>query len=137
MAESALAKKLKLKSHQRAAVIQAAEDYLKELKPLPAGVELAEKLTGKFDWIQVFVKNQAELNKLLPRVVRALKPESLMWISYPKGTSKIQTDLTRDKGWDVIQQSDLKWITLVSVNATWSAFALRPYKLGEARQTFR
>jgi hypothetical protein len=137
MAENALAKKLKLKSGQRAAIIHAPDGYLKELSPLPSGTELADKLAGKFDWIQVFVKNKAELDQLIPRIVRALKAEGLLWISYPKGTSKIQTDLTRDKGWDVIQQADLKWITLISVNPTWSAFALRPYKPGEERQSFR
>ena len=55
----------------------------------------------------------------------------------PKGSSKIQTDLTRDKGWDVLQGLNLKWLTLVSVDDTWSAFALRPYRAGEPRQTFR
>ncbi len=137
MAESALVKKLKLKPSQRAAVVNAPDGYLQELGPLPNGVQVAEKLSGKFDWVQVFVKNKAELDKLVPRLVRALKPDALLWISYPKGTSKIQTDLTRDKGWEAIQQADLKWITLISVDETWSAFALRPYKPGEAHQTFR
>jgi hypothetical protein len=137
MAESALAKKLKLKPGQRAAIINAPDSYLKELNPLPDNVQMVEKLSGKLDWVQLFVKNKVELEKLLPRVTRALKPESMLWISYPKGTSKIQTDLTRDKGWDSIREVDLKWITLISVNATWSAFALRPYNAGEERQTFR
>ena len=44
---------------------------------------------------------------------------------------------TRDKGWDALQPLDLKWITLISVNETWSAFSLRPYKPGEERQSFR
>ena len=137
MPESSLAKKLKIKPMQRAALINAPPGYVKELGSLPTGVELAEKLSGKFDWVQLFVKNKAELDKLLSKTVRALKPESLLWISYPKGRSKIQTDLTRDKGWESLQKADLKWVTLISVNETWSAFALRPYKPGEARQTFR
>ncbi len=137
MADSLLARKMKLKPGQRAALINALEGYLKELSPLPAGVQVAVKLQGEFDWAQVFVKNKAELDKLVPKVVRALKPDSLLWISYPKGTSKIQTDLTRDKGWDSLQKADLKWVTLISVNETWSAFALRPYKPGEKRQSFR
>jgi len=70
-------------------------------------------------------------------VVRALKPESLLWLCFPKGSSRIQTDLTRDKGWEPVQQADLKWVTLISVNDTWSAFALRPYRSGEERQSFR
>jgi len=61
----------------------------------------------------------------------------MLWITFPKGISKIQTDLTRDKGWEALQTLDLKWINLISVNETWSAFALRPYKEGEARQSFR
>ena len=137
MPESALAKKLKLKPGQRATVINAPQDYLKELGPLPAGVQLADHLQGKFDWLQIFVKNKAQLDKFVPKVIRALKPESLLWVSYPKGTSKIQTDLTRDEGWEAIQTAGLKWLNLISVNATWSAFSLRLYKPGESRQTFR
>jgi hypothetical protein len=137
MPESLLARKMKLKPGQRAAIIYPPEGYLKELSPLPAGLEVVGKLEGTFDWMQIFVKNKAELDKLVPWVLRALKPESLLWISFPKGTSKIQTDLTRDKGWESLQQADLKWVNLVSVNDTWSAFALRPYKPGEERQSFR
>ena len=36
-----------------------------------------------------------------------------------------------------VQQADLKWINLVSVNETWSAFSLRPYQPGEPRRSFR
>lgn len=137
MSDNALAKKLKLKPGQRAALIGAPAGYAKTLSPLPAGVEVVEKLSGKFDWAQVFVKNKAEIDKLAPRVAKALKPDGVLWISFPKGSSKIQTDLTRDKGWEALQGLDLKWLTLVSVDDTWSAFALRPYREGEARQTFR
>jgi hypothetical protein len=138
MSENPLAKKMKLKPGQRAAVINAPEGYLDTLGPLPGDVELAEWLDGSFDWVQIFVKTQAELEQLLPQVLPALKPAGLLWISFPKGTSKIQTDLTRDKGWDAaVRAADLKWINLIAVNETWSAFSLRPYKPGEERQTFR
>jgi hypothetical protein len=137
MPENALAKKLKLKPGQRAGLIGAPEGYLKSLSPLPEGVEAVDKLSGKFDWLQVFVKNKAEIDQLAPRAAKALKPEGMLWISFPKGSSKIQTDLTRDKGWEVLQGLDLKWLVLVSVDDTWSAFALRPYRAGETRQAFR
>jgi hypothetical protein len=101
VAENALAKKLKLKPGHRAAFIGAPEGYLQALSPLPEGVETADKLSGKFDWVQVFVKNKAEIDRL---ALRAL---------------------------------ELKRLTLVSVDDTWSAFALRPYREGEAKQTFR
>ena len=132
--ESALAKKMKLKPDLKAAVINAPENYVDALKHNTA---LSPILNGKFDWIQIFVRNKAELDELAPKAAKALKPESMLWISFPKGTSKIQTDLTRDKGWESLQALDLKWMTLVSVNETWSAFALRPYKEGEEKQSFR
>jgi len=134
MPESPLAKKMKLQPGQNAAVINTPENYLQELKH---DKEVSQSLNGKFDWIQIFVKNKAELDALAPKAAKSLKPESILWISFPKGTSKIQTDLTRDKGWEGVQQLDLKWVNLVSVNETWSAFALRPYEEGEKKQSFR
>jgi hypothetical protein len=134
MSESALAKKMKLKPNLKAAVINAPENYVDTLKHDTA---LSPTLNGKFDWIQIFVRNKAELETLAPKAARALRPESMLWISFPKGSSKIQTDLTRDRGWESLLALDLKWLTLVSINETWSAFALRPYREGEEKQSFR
>ena len=133
MAESPLAKKMKLKSGLKAAIIHALEGYVDTLKHDTA---LSPALNGKFDWIQIFVRTRTELDALAPKAAKALRPESMLWISFPKGTSKIQTDLTRDKGWDDVKELGLKWINLVSVNDIWSAFALRPYKEGEEKQSW-
>jgi hypothetical protein len=137
MSENPLLKKMKLKPGQRATIVNAPSGYAESLQPLPADVELAEQLEGTFDWVQLFVKTQAELAQSISQVRSALKPTGTLWITFPKGSSNIQTDLTRDKGWDAVQAIDLKWITLISVNETWSAFSLRPYKPGEERQSFR
>jgi hypothetical protein len=137
MPENPLLKKMKLKPGQRAAIINAPDGYVGALQPLPAEVALAEQLIGTFDWVQLFVKTQAELEQALPQIRAALGPTSTHWITLPKGSSKIQTDQTRDKGWEALQPLDLKWINLISVDETWSAFSLRPYKPGEERQSFR
>ena len=135
MPESDLALRLKRKPAARAAIIQAPARY--EDSAFPKFPPAMAALNGQFDWIQIFVHSRVELERLAPRAAKALKPDSILWISFPKGSSKIQTDLSRDKGWDIIRTLDLKWITLVSLNETWSAFSLRPYKPGEARQAFR
>jgi hypothetical protein len=131
-----LGKKLKLKPGVRAAVIGGVPGYVDLLGP-PDGTSIRETLDGPLDWVQVFVRTSAELAEILPSLTAALGPNALVWLSYPKGSSKIQTDLTRDRGWDALKDTDLMWISLVSIDATWSAFSLRPYKPGEARQTFR
>ena len=134
MPESTLAKKIKLKPGLKAAVIHAPESYLDELGH---SADILTSLKGKFDWIQLFVRNKSELDALAPKAAMALNPESMLWISFPKGSSGIQTDLTRDQGWESVQQLGLKWINLVSINDTWSAFGLRPYREGEKRHSFR
>jgi len=135
---ASLAEKMKLKPGMEAALINAPAGYLDELQPLPEGVKVTGQLDqGGHDWVQVFVRTRAELDAQIHALRQALKPESLLWIAFPKGTSKIQGDLTRDKGWESLQGIDLKWINLISVNDTWSAFSLRPYKPGEKKQSFR
>ena len=131
---SELARKIKLKPGSKAAIIHAPGNYLQDLQH---DTEISSSLRGKFDWIQIFVKNKGELDALAPRAAKALKPESILWITFPKGTSKVQTDLTRDKGWEEVQKLGLKWINLVSIDETWSAFSMRPYREGEKRQSFR
>jgi hypothetical protein len=133
---SALARKLKLRPGARAAVVGAPDGYLEQLQP-PPGSTVGTALDGPLDWIQVFVADSAELAAVVPGITKAVAPDGLVWISYPKGSSKRQTDLTRDRGWEPLEGSDLMWLSLVSVDDTWSAFGLRPYKPGEARQTFR
>jgi len=127
----------KLKPGTRAAIVDAPPGYLAQLAP-PSDVDVSETLDGgPFDWIQVFVRTSADLAAVIEPLTTAITPTGHIWISYPKGTSKMQTDLTRDKGWEPLEGSDLMWLSLVSVDDTWSAFGLRPYKPGEARQTFR
>jgi hypothetical protein len=126
---------MKRKPEARTAIIHAPAGY--EAAAFPGLEPATDSLSGRFDWIQIFVQDKAELDRLAPKAAKALKPEGILWIAFPKGSSKIQTDLTRDQGWDAIRLLDLKWITLISINETWSAFSLRPYRPGEARQSFR
>jgi putative heme iron utilization protein len=101
-------------------------------------VQLSDHLDWKFHWLQVFIKkNEYELVSMLPRILASLRSESILWVNFPKGSSKIKIYLTRDKGWDSLRGSNMKWINLVSLNATWSAISLRPYCESEVRQPFR
>jgi len=61
----------------------------------------------------------------LKKVLPLIKDNVICWIFYLKGTSKIQTDLTRDKGWDELLKHDLHWISLISFDDNWSAFGMR------------
>jgi len=98
---------------------------------------VGDRLSGTHDWILFFAADQAALAAQVSDAAGSLESPGTLWIAYPKGSSERQTDLTRDKGWDVLKDHDLMWLSLVSIDDDWSAFSLRRYKPGEARQTFR
>ena len=83
------------------------------------------------------MKTRPELDARIGRRAKSLNPAGQLWITFPKASSGIQTDLSRDKRWDSLKTHNLKWIGLISVDGDGSAFALRPSKPGEARQAFR
>lgn len=134
MAQSSLIKKLRIKPGQRIIVINPPPGYLDQLGDLPEGVELSESESlalanqagDTFDFVHLFVKNVAELERLGPSALRAVKHDGLLWISYPKRSSKVETDISRDVGWDVIKEAGLRPVTQVSIDAVWSALRFRP-----------
>lgn len=121
-----IANKLKIKAKETLLTINAPTNFKKGLTGLPVGVQFVT--AGKnYDQLHWFVLNKAQLEKEMSKVMKLVKPEIIVWVYYPKGTSKIQTDLTRDKGWDCLmaEGDKLKWINLISFDDTWSVFGFR------------
>lgn len=120
-----MAQKLRLKEGMTVLAINPPDGFNEELTAAISGVKVSAK-AKVYDQLHWFVKNKAEMEKGLDKLLSLLKDDVLCWIYYPKGTSKIQTDLTRDKGWEnLLAHQHLQWVTLVSFNDTWSAFAIR------------
>jgi len=124
-----LSKKLQMQPGQRVLVLNAPEGYMAELGPLPADVEVTDSPEGMYEFVHLFVANSADLGCLGPVAIEAVKYDGLLWLSYPKRSSKVETDLTRDRGWDIVAQAGLRPVTQVSVNEIWSALRFRPIEL--------
>jgi len=134
MAESSLAHKLQVKPGMKMLVMNAPDDYLKLLDKLPAGTEVTTKEGSTFDFIQVFVYNKADIDRLAPKAIRAVKPGGMLWFSYPKKTGAIKTDIHRDVGWDAVTNAGWEGVRLISVDDTWSALRVRPTSEIKARR---
>ena len=123
---TSISDKLKIKPGSHLITLNAPKDFKEGLGNLPSGVKI---VTNGKDYQQVhwFVLNKAQLEKEMSKVMKLVKPNIVLWVYYPKGTSKIQTDLTRDKGWDSLlaQTTKLTWISLISFDDTWSVFGFR------------
>ena len=121
---STIAQKLKIKEGMTILTLNAPAGYKISLGALPAGAKTTT--SGKnYDHVHWFVRDRAQMEEEVKNVLKLVKGDVLCWIFYPKGSSKIQTDLTRDKGWDELMKHDMQWISLISFDDTWSAFAMR------------
>lgn len=120
-----IAQKMYIKPGSRILLINPPEGYLQQISPLPEGATVETTANGTYDVVQSFMKNQAEVDALAPLALEALKPEGRLWLCYPKGTSKIKSDINRDKGWDVVTNAGWGGIRLISLDDTWSALMFR------------
>jgi len=126
MAETPLVKKLGLKPGYRAAILNAPAGYREQITPLPPRVTLGDAPAGPLDWVVLFARNQAELARGLPGVLAAVQPGGIFWIAYPKRSAKVPTDITRDTGWEALHQVGWQGVSLVAIDAVWSAMRFRP-----------
>ena len=121
-----ISEKLKIKAGDTLLTLNEPGEFQKGLNGLPKGVKVVE--SGKdYNQVHWFVLNRAQLEKEMSKVMKLVKPGVVVWVYYPKGTSKLQTDLTRDKGWDCLlaEGDKLTWISLISFDDTWSVFGFR------------
>jgi hypothetical protein len=121
-----IADKLRIKPGYSLLGFSLPADFIKSLGPLPGGVTVSGT-TKKYDQVHWFVKSKSQVEKEMGHILKLVKPGITVWVYYPKGTSGIQTDLTRDKGWDSLLKEGYKltWISLVSFDDTWSVFGFR------------
>ncbi len=75
----------------------------------------------KIDFALIFAVNQRQLVGILKDVIPALQGEAKLWIAYPKLTSKIASDLSRDKNWDFVSDYGFEAVRMIALDNVWSA----------------
>jgi hypothetical protein len=126
MPDTSLVKKLQIKPGMHGVLLNAPDGYRQRLEPLPDGASLREEDGGPFDFVQAFVNDTGELERLLPKAIEAVKPDALLWICYPKGGARAGTNLNRDILSRYVGRQGLSSVRLVSIDDTWSAMRFRP-----------
>jgi hypothetical protein len=118
-----LIKKLGIKSGFSVAVINEPENYWNWLAPLPDKITVKSK--GKdFDFIHWFVKENKVFEREYKTKKRMLKKEGMLWVSWPKKASKVETDLNENVIRDFALKNGLVDVKVCSVNEVWSGLKL-------------
>lgn len=113
MAESPLLKKLGMKPDQKMLILNAPEGYTATLGTLPEGSEVktdagSDENEKTSDFVQVFLYRKADLDRYAAIAMQVLKPRGLLWFSYSKKSSKVETDMTRDIGWERLKEAEMR-----------------------------
>lgn len=132
--DESLIKKLRVPAEGKVAVIAPPEDFLASIGQAGAVTDASRLTRGEYDYVQAFLTSAADANKVAPIAIAAVKPDGLLWLCYPKGTSKLKTDLNRDKGWEEVARLGWEGVALISVDDTWSAMRFRPIDAGGSRR---
>jgi hypothetical protein len=94
--------------------------YFDLLSPFPEDTLVSKSLTGQFDLIQIFSKSFAGFQKALRNSIDHLKPNGMIWVSWPKKTSGVSSDLDENKIRAFGLSLGLVDIKVCAVDATWS-----------------
>jgi hypothetical protein len=119
-----LAKKLGIKAGTILHAVQAPADYARLLDPLPENVTVTPKALDELDLVHVFTKKRSELVNLLNRYQSKIKQTGAIWVSWPKKTSGIPSEITEDTVREVALPLGLVDIKVCAVDDVWSGLKL-------------
>ena len=117
-----LAKKLGIKDGFTLLLINAPDHYKSRFADFPLNTKEAKRpRTETVDFIHVFCTSEKDFKKYLPKVKPALKKDGMMWVSWPKGASKIETNINRETVRDyMLSEIGLVDIKVAAIDADWS-----------------
>jgi predicted SnoaL-like aldol condensation-catalyzing enzyme len=131
---TSVVKKLGLKQGMRALVLGAPSGYTDCLCPLPPGVAVSNRQEGAHEFVQFFATKRSEIAKSAKKVLQSAAPGALVWITYPKKTSGVNSDLSREAVWAAMERTGWRPVSQIAIDDVWSALRFRPAKDVKSRK---
>ena len=105
-------------------LVGAPDQYVMLLEPLPEGVQFGTQLSEATDIVQIFAISRDELQQQLASYRSQLKPNGVVWVSWPKKSARVPTDITEDIIRDIALPLGYVDIKVCAVNEIWSGLKL-------------
>ena len=115
-----LIKKLGITPGYELIFIGAPENYAELLGPLPPGTKPASRLKKDLDFIHFFTKQRGQLDKRFPSLKKSLAFTGMLWVSWPKKASKVETDLNENIIREIGLAHGLVDVKVVAIDEVWS-----------------
>jgi hypothetical protein len=121
---TALAKKLGIREGFKIQLLNPPSHYFHLFTDLPENVKQTQGLNVKNDLIHFFVTEIEVLKTELPALKRRIKPNGCIWVSWPKKSSKILTEVTENEIRHFAIMNGLVDIKVCAVDDIWSGLKL-------------
>ena len=115
-----LVDKLGIKAGDKVCVKNPPPNYLELVAPLPRDVRVLSRLSRDIDVIHCFVTSRTELAANISNYSTRIKPNGMIWISWPKKSSKVSTNVTEDVIRATILPLGLVDVKVCAVDDIWS-----------------
>ena len=120
-----LAQKLQIKSG-KVIILNAPRGYTEQLTKELNHLIVSTRAAGQADAVLLFVNSLAQVTEHTPKAIKAVKPGGMLWIAYAKGTSKVKTDVNRDKLWAAVQPIGWQPVRQIALDDVWSLMRFKP-----------
>lgn len=115
-----LMRKLGIKEGDRVLIDGAPEGYEETLGDLPPDVTVLQRATKDLDVVQLFCPDRKRLEQRLSRLKQAIFPDGMLWVSWPKKASGVETDLDGNVVRELGLDAGLVDVKVCAVDETWS-----------------
>jgi hypothetical protein len=119
-----LAKKLGVSEGCRILALGAPARYKDPLAPLPPGVRFVQEAAPDTDIVQLFATGRQELATRLAGLLSVIRADAVIWVSWPKKSAKVPTDVTEDVIREVALPLGLVDVKVCAIDETWSGLKL-------------
>ena len=119
-----LARKLGITESSRVFLVNPPGDYEHLVEPLPAGVVFEAQASGRVDIAHIFVTQKEDLAKRMAVLRQTLRPNAMVWVSWPKKAAKVPTTVTEDTIREVAFPLGFVDVKVCAVSEVWSGLKL-------------
>jgi len=123
-----LLQKLNFKGHARLVVLAPPPAFGAVLRTWSKEADIASRVVKEDDFVLAFVEDENALRSALPKFAKLAAPErAVMWVAYPKGTSKLlRADINRTRIHAIVQEFGFELNRNVALDDDWSALRFKP-----------
>ena len=116
-----LVKKLGFKPGFRVAFVNAPSEFASDLGELPDDIQvLNDNLRSPLDLVVLFVTSQRAVKSAFPKLAKKLANNGMLWVSWPKKSSGVATDLSENIIRNIGLDAGLVDVKVCAINEVWS-----------------